>query len=188
MKGYNYSQEGLYFITICIKDRECLFGKIENNEMILNAIGEMANCYWLDISIHFTNVVLHKHIIMPNHIHGIIELVGTRHGVSLRYNPINTVGTSHGMSHGVSQNAFSQQQSGSNQFGKPVPGSIPVIINQYKSSVKRWCNKNNFRDFQWQSRFYDHIIRSQDDYTRISDYIINNPIRWRGDKFYQHEP
>jgi len=182
LQGYDYSKVGLYFITICVKDRECSLGKIENGEMILSAIGGTANQYWLDIPKHFSHVVIHNHIIMPNHVHGIIELsqsniemrpVGTRHGVSLRNNAENTVGTRHGVSqHGVSQ------------YGKPIPGSVSTIINQYKSSVKRWCNKNNHTNFHWQSSFFDHIIRSEDEYIRISSYIVNNPIKWKGDEFY----
>ena len=91
LQGYDYSQAGLYFITICTHNRECLFGDIANGEMIWNDMGKIANEYWLEIPNHFPNAVLHEHIVMPNHTHGIIELtdsvgashVGTRHGVSL---------------------------------------------------------------------------------------------------------
>ena len=80
LKGYDYSQAGLYFITICCHDRLCLFGEIvgaENNEsskIALNDAGKIANQCWMEIPKHFPNSVLHKHIIMPNHVHGIIEL------------------------------------------------------------------------------------------------------------------
>ena len=193
--------------------------------MELNETGEIAGNYWLQIPEHFPHVVIHEYIVMPNHIHGIIELVGTghavsydpdngmpvgtrhdvgtRHGVSLPpTNTNDTVGTSHGISdtindgisntindaaivqtcHGMSQQP--PRQSNTTQFGKPVPGSVSVIINQYKSSVKRWCNKNGHTHFQWQSRFHDHIIRDEQSYQRISEYIINNPAKWADDKFY----
>jgi hypothetical protein len=74
LKGYDYSQAGLYFITMVTKNRACLFGKIENGAMILNDAGNIAHDCWLEIPNHFPNVILHEHIIMPNHIHGIIEL------------------------------------------------------------------------------------------------------------------
>lgn len=74
LKGYDYAQAGLYFITICCQNRECLFGNIINGEMILNDAGNIANECWLAIPNHFPNVVLHEFVIMPNHIHGIIEL------------------------------------------------------------------------------------------------------------------
>ena len=76
LKGYDYSQEGLYFITLCTQNRANLFGKIENKEMSLNDAGRIANECWLNIPNHFPNVILHEFIIMPNHVHGIIELVG----------------------------------------------------------------------------------------------------------------
>ena len=74
LKGYDYSQAGLYFITICVQDRKCLFGEIIDNEMILNDAGKISNECWLDIPKHFPNSVLHEHTIMPNHVHGIVEL------------------------------------------------------------------------------------------------------------------
>lgn len=183
LKGYDYSQAGLYFITICVKDRQCLFGKIENGEMMLNDLGLLADKYWMEIPKHYPQVELHEHIVMPNHLHGIIEImtmvdapnVGTRHGVSLPNTTDNTAGTSHGMS---------LQSPHERKFSQPISGSISTIINQYKSSVKRWCNKNAHEYFQWQSRFHDHIIRSADDYQKISNYIVNNPAKWQDDKFY----
>lgn len=194
LKGYDYSQSGLYFITICVQNRECLFGNIENGIMILNNLGKIADNFWIEIPKHYPKIEIHEHIIMPNHLHGIIEIVrtshdeivrtshgmslpnpvGTHHGVSQYENINNTVGTRHG----VSSNEHLRQ------FAKPIPESISTIINQYKSSVKRWCNKNGHDYFKWQSRFYDHIIRSEDDYYKISNYIINNPAKWQEDKFY----
>jgi putative transposase len=178
LKGYDYSQEGLYFITINTKDRECLLGKIINAEMVLNDAGKIANECWLEIPKHFPNVIMHEYIIMPNHVHGIIELirvddipdqiaknVGTRHVVSLHNRDHN-----HGDNH--------------NQFSKPIPGSISVIIQQYKSSVTRFFNKNNVSHFSWQSRFYEHIIRNEKSHQQITDYTLTNPRNWQEDKFF----
>ncbi len=206
LKGYDYSTAGLYFITLCVHDRECCFGTIENGEMILNAIGKIANIYLNEIPKHYPHVEMGEFIVMPNHVHCILKLndndnVGTRHGVSdnnndagnndvrprhgvaLPNNMDNPVGTCHGMS---PQQPPPQQPSlpSVNQFGKPVSGSVSVIINQYKSSVKRWCNKNGHEYFKWQSRFHDHIIRNHQSYVNISEYIINNPAKWGDDKFY----
>lgn len=188
LKGYDYSQEGLYFITICVQDRACLFGKIANGKMALNDVGIIAENFWSEIPGHFPHAELHEYIIMPNHVHGIIEIIEKQHGVpdmrpshgvALPDNNDITVGTSHGMSQ---SNGMSQPPN-INQFGKPVSGSVSVIINQYKSSVKRWCNKNGHPYFQWQSRFHDHVIRDEQSHQRISDYIVNNPAKWADDKF-----
>jgi len=198
LKGYDYSQAGLYFITICVQDRKCLFGEIFGADvvwvknfqppqvMILNDAGKIADECWVEIPEHFPNVVLHEHIIMPNHVHGIIELkridkisdnignetVGTRHVVSLQPdNPDNTVRPSHVM---VQEN----------QFSKPIPGSLSVIIQQYKSSVTRFLNKSNISHFRWQSRFYEHVICDQQSYEQIAYYIINNPKNWKDDDLF----
>jgi hypothetical protein len=115
--------------------------------------------------------------------------VRTRHGVSLPTSPDNIVGPCHGMATPQPSTPQSSTppiiQPNTNQFGKPIPGSVSVIINQYKSSVKRWCNKNGHEHFKWQSRFHDHIIRNQQSYVTISEYIINNPAKWGDDKFYR---
>ena len=75
LKGYDYSQAGLYFITICTQNRLCLFGEIENGEMILNNAGIMIEHQWQELIYHFDNIKLHEFIVMPNHFHGIIEFV-----------------------------------------------------------------------------------------------------------------
>ena len=172
LKGYDYSQAGLYFITICTHNRECFFGHIENNGasqvMCLNDLGKIADEFWLKIPEHFPDTALHEHVVMPNHMHGIIELVGTRRGVSETNNDTTT------------RTRFSVSQPDST-FGKPISGSVSVIINQYKASVKRWCNQNGHSYFKWQSRFHDHIIRDEKSYLRISEYIMNNPSRWDDD-------
>ena len=73
LKDYDYSKEGLYFITFCCQNRRHLFGKIISGKMILNDAGKIAEKCWLEIPDHFKNVILHDFVIMPNHVHGIIE-------------------------------------------------------------------------------------------------------------------
>ncbi len=190
--------------------------------MVLFPIGDIANEYWIKIPEHFPNVILHQHIIMPNHIHGIIELIHVNQTVDCSDNETPPVGTRHVVSnHADNQNhtdiqncageqnhVNSQNHEGkqyfrtqqfrtrhfrtrhvvslqsTNTFGKPISGSVSVIIQQYKSSVKRWCNKNGFHNIQWQPRFYDHIIRNFRSYQYISNYIINNPKQWDDDMFF----
>jgi putative transposase len=73
-KGFNYSSQGLYYVTINIRSHKCLFGEIEDREMKLSPLGDFAERYWLEIPEHFANVHLKDHVIMPNHVHGIIEI------------------------------------------------------------------------------------------------------------------
>ncbi len=78
LKDYDYSQDGSYFVTICTKERELFFGEVQNNKMILNDLGVIAEKYWLEIPQHFENTELDEFIIMPNHIHGIIVIDNDR--------------------------------------------------------------------------------------------------------------
>src|SRR5690554_524293 len=80
LKGYDYSQPGLYFITLCVQNRHCLFGEIENGERICNEYGKIATTEWINTESIRDNIRLHEYIIMPNHIHGIIEIIRTTDG------------------------------------------------------------------------------------------------------------
>lgn len=163
LKGYDYSKAGIYFITICVKDRNCILGKIVNEEMILSDAGKIANEYWLDIPKHFPNAKLHEHIIMPNHIHGIVELTNT------------------GVQNGVGIEDFQPLQ---NQFQKIIPHSIGSIVRGYKIGVTKWFRNNGIIHGRWQRNFHEHIIRNEQSYHTIANYIINNPKKWNEDKFY----
>jgi hypothetical protein len=120
---------------------------------------------------------------MPNHLHGLIILdysgVEPRHGVALHSSIQHKVGSCHGMT--LQSKELKQNR---NQFSKPLKNSISVIINQYKSSVKRWCNKNGFDQFQWQSSFYDQILYNENSIDSIREYICNNPRNWTQDELY----
>ena len=165
LASWDYSNPGLYFITICTKDRINFFGEISYNEMYLNEIGKIADKFWGDIPDHFHNVELGEFIIMPNHVHGIIIInespVETRHALSL---PNKTTHP---------------------RFRNPGKHTISSMVGSFKSAVTKSAHLID-PDFGWQSRFHDHIIRSNDDYKRVSDYIKYNPENWMRDKFYNH--
>ena len=76
LKGYDYSQAGLYFVTICCKNREYMFGNVKNGKMILNDAGKMVENEWLKLPKRFQNIELHEYTVMPNHFHSILEIVG----------------------------------------------------------------------------------------------------------------
>jgi REP element-mobilizing transposase RayT len=178
LSNHDYSAKGIYFITICTKNREFFFGEIVANKMILSPIGMVAEQYLKEIPKHFNNVKMDEFVVMPNHIHCLINVgsqrVGLAHVPTLPDNPIPI-----GSRHVVNLHGRSVKQK--NQFGKPVAGSVSVIMQQFKSSVKRWCNKNNHANFEWQSRFYDHIVRNEESLFRIKNYIYNNVKNWKED-------
>jgi len=76
LQDYDYSQAGAYFITVCTKNRECLFGEISDGKIVLNEFGQIVESVWLDLPKHYPNIELDAFVIMPNHIHGIVFIVG----------------------------------------------------------------------------------------------------------------
>ncbi|MFZ4554848.1 MAG: REP-associated tyrosine transposase [Pseudanabaena sp.] len=75
LQGYDYSQSGAYFITICTFQRQHLFGEVNNGEMQLNVIGQVISAIWQKIPQHFPNVKLDEFVLMPDHLHGIIVIL-----------------------------------------------------------------------------------------------------------------
>ena len=178
LKGYDYSSDNLYYVTSCVHNRVCCFGEIvpDNDDnphpknMILNEYGEIAEKQWYWLSEQYQYVVLHAFVVMPNHIHGIIEInrdiVGTGRDLSLR----------------------------------SKIKSLSELIGAYKTTVSKQIHlldrRCRCRDrlrpvptttFQWQRSFHEHIIRDEKSFRTISDYIITNPARWEQDKFYNYE-
>ncbi len=174
LPDYNYSRSGAYFITICTQNRECLFGNVADGKMILNEFGYIVKIFRMEIPQHFQHVKLDAYVVMPNHVHGIIIIVGARHAVPLR--------------HAVAQhNAMPIHQSPKyEQFGKPVSCSIPTIIRSFKSAVSKQINQIRKTPGipVWQRNYYEHILRDKLDLHHIRQYIMDNPINWEKDENY----
>ncbi len=181
---WDYRWAGAYFITICTKYRQHYFGEIENETMKLSNIGILADVFWHEIKNHAKNVELGEFVVMPNHIHGILILNGID-------NDINNVETGHAQSlqHGnQSHNKLGTipETIGQQRFQNIGANSVSSIIGSYKSAVSKHANRLKL-EFQWQTRFHDHIIRDDKSFQKISEYIINNPVYWKDDKFYKPE-
>ena len=84
LKGYDYTQEGGYFITICVQDHQCSFGRIIKSVLELSPIGKMAQKFWTEIPNHHSNVQLDEYIVMPNHIHGVLFLHNENKNVGVK--------------------------------------------------------------------------------------------------------
>ncbi len=197
LKGYDYSQAGLYFITICCQNRACLFGEItvgancirpndkmancvrpndNRPKMILNKYGVIARNEWMKTPEIRNNVELGEFVIMPNHMHGIIRLLGRGE----LYSPDNDgeLNTLHSPDNVIETMG---------ECNSPLRGpsnNIGAIVRGYKSSVTKQLNLLNIGCSVWQRNYHEHIIRDEQSYQRISDYIINNPAKWNDDKFY----
>jgi putative transposase len=179
LQGFDYSAQGMYFITICTKGyRIPWFGFIDNGVMILNETGKVAHQCWGDIPKHFPNAVLHNFIVMPDHIHGIIELVNDPVGVQdFRVAPVGVQNV------GV-QNIEPQlrDQPRQNHYQKIIPRSIGSIVRGYKTGVTKWFRENETAGCIWQRNYYERIIRNENEFDRISRYIEENPVKWRVEK------
>lgn len=161
---WNYSWPAMYYVTICTRNKECDLGEIKDKNVYLSEIGRIVFNFWLEIPEHFNNVKLDDWIIMPNHLHGIIQILSEKD-----------------FGNDNCRDARSRVST-ANRFAPLHPKSLPTIIHAFKSSVKRYCNKNNLADFAWQPRYYEHIIKNDEDYARIKEYIANNPINWEFDR------
>ncbi|MDR2652774.1 MAG: transposase [Prevotellaceae bacterium] len=169
LKGYDYSQSGLYFITICCQGKICYFGKIETCKMLLNDLGKITQQYWLEIPQHFPHAILHEYIIMPNHIHGIIELTGVG-AKNVSPNP-NSPKSCNINNDSEAKNVSPLPRGTSQTIGSIIRGFKIGVTKQLGFSI-------------WQRNYYEHIIRNETAYQNISNYIIHNPEKWHGDKFY----
>ena len=176
LKGYDYSSAGLYFITVCVQSRLNLLGRIKNGETILNDAGRMVEKWYLKLENKFPEIKCREYIVMPNHFHCIIEITDVRVRVSQRRQPDNNV-------------RFSNDETKYDSENKKYGASIFDIMDWFKTMttneyIRGVKNKNwpRFEKRFWQLKYWDHIIRSEDDFFRISNYIKNNPKKWEEDK------
>ena len=140
--------------------------------MLINRYGEIAKTEWYRNKKLRNNIELHEFIIMPNHLHGIIEIVNC--------NELDCRGTAH-------RALMTEHQTpAKEQFGKPSSNTIPTIIRSYKASVTKRIRElsKNPHFHIWQRSYFEHIIRNEDSYLKISEYIQTNPLKWRLDKYF----
>ena len=162
LPGYDYTQAGAYFVTVVTADRACLFGEVVDGTMVLSAFGQIVREEWLRTADLRSNVRLDAFVVMPNHLHGIIWIVDDAVGARRRRAPTDT----------------------SEQFGKPVAGSIPTIVRSTKSAVTKRINRMRQSPGErvWQRNYYEHIIRDENSLQRIRQYIHDNPAHWQVDR------
>jgi len=160
LQGYDYSQAGAYFITICARNRHCLFGAITEGVMVLNDAGRAAADCWLQIPDHFLNIELDEWVVMPNHIHGIVIIVGANHELIVRannYSPLHPTGTTR---------------------------TIGSMVRGFKIGVTKWYRQRSVSSTIWQRNYWDHIIRNESELNRIQQYILDNPMKWEQDSLH----
>ncbi len=169
LPGYDYSQAGAYYVTIVTYQRDCLFGEIENEIMILNDFGKIADECWRAIPEHFPTVELGAHVVMPNHVHGIIVIRDDK-------SAFDAVDAQHvGATQCVAPTIPNARPNG------PKRGSLGAIIGSYKMAVTRRIQREHNATGIWQRNYYEHIIRDEKDLQNKTDYIEANPSLWDED-------
>ncbi|MFI5252015.1 MAG: transposase [Bacteroidota bacterium] len=190
LKGYDYSQEGGYFITICTHHKNDFFGTIENSEMRYSPIGKIAGKFWNNISKYNNEIELDEFIVMPNHVHGIIIKLhdagldgrGVLHTIDFNDRKINLLKIPPANNPPNALNAPFTAEEKTSSYISPNKDSLAVLVRTYKMAVTKWCRKNGHEDFAWQRNYHEHIIRGEKDLRAIRNYIIQNPLKWALDE------
>jgi putative transposase len=154
LNNYNYAWQGAYFVTICTRNKQSIFGQIIESRMKLNSFGEVVESVWKGIPLHYPEINNDVFIVMPNHIHGII-----------------TIGQ------------------GKRAGSKPAPTRpLSEIVRAFKTYSSRGINE--LRHTQgasvWQRNYYEHVIRNENEYSEIGEYIYYNPAKWETDSENPH--
>lgn len=154
LRGYDYSQAGEYFVTICTKDREHIFGKIEGGRMLLNGFGEIVALCWNDLPNHYPCIQTDEFIVMPNHVHGIIVITES--------DPVGE----------------------GSEPSPTRRHPLSEIVRSFKTFSARRINECRGTPgvSVWQRNYFEHIIRNERSLERIREYIVSNPERWIADE------
>jgi REP element-mobilizing transposase RayT len=173
LKGYDYSQPGGYFVTVCVHEHACLFGQIISGEMVYSDAGKMVARWWTEINHKFPTVEIDEFTVMPNHFHGIVVIIEPE--------PVGA---------DLEDLALHQAETDSVRPGVGTHVGVPLhtvvqwfktmTTNEYIRGVRQF-GWTPFRGKLWQRNYYEHVIRDQDDLERIQRYIAHNPIGWEED-------
>ncbi len=196
IQGYDYSYPGLYFVTICTDEKICHFGDVfcdyrgDEYFVALTNIGKMVAQCWRDIPQHYPNAKLDEWIVMPNHVHGIIEIIDDDHENPTDVvddNERHTVGADNLLPlRGREREKSTKREWKTNKFQQPIPRSLSGMIRGFKIGVTKWCNQNGYEHFKWQRNFYEQIIRNDEQLFNTRRYISNNPEMWHRDRKNPH--
>ncbi len=159
LKGFDYSADGAYFLTICVRNRECLLGEIQDKKMILNNYGEMVREIWEGLPDKVSDIDLDEYVIMPNHFHAIL-LIHKSVDSSKIYSNLDV-----------------------NEAKSRRKMILPKVVGRFKMLTAKAINQS--REIEgafWQRNYYENVIRSEEDVQRVREYIINNPIQWEMDE------
>jgi len=162
VKEYDYSAAGFYFVTICASERKCILGSYQEGQLELSGLGGIAQECWLAIPRHFATARVHEFVIMPNHLHGIIEIVavGAQHAAPLLGGELNAR---------------------SPAFVKP--GSLGAMVRSFKAAVTRRSGRElGCNGEVWQRNYFERVLRDGKEIADAGRYILENPMMWELDE------
>ena len=153
LKHYDYSKRGYYFVTICIKKRAPIFGDVMEGRVKLSEAGKVARRCWEEIPDHFGDMEIDEFIVMPDHVHGLLQI-----------------------------ESGDENKKGEDNGARNTQ-TIPVVIGNYKASVTREINEiKPDSNFEWQRSYYEHVIRDEEELREAREYIKQNPFSWQLDR------
>jgi len=174
LSHYDYSQPGWYFVTICTQENRVMFGKVIDDKMCLNASGELAQKIWSSLPERFSFVQLDAFVVMPNHVHGIIVLVDAQRSSRQQKPSLARVP------------ARFQPSVQAKKDNHLIPGSsLGEVVRTFKGATTYHVRRADNPAFAWHARYYEHVIRNQQDLDRIRAYIETNPARWAQDSLHR---
>ncbi len=176
LQGWDYGTPGYYFVAICTQNQVRWFGEVTGNQIILSAVGEIAQQELEKTPQIRTNVSLEAWVVMPNHIHAILVILeGSGERAETSCTSVETPRTS-----------VETPQRGVSTIKNWRPGTLGAIINQYKSMCTKRIRSMGCVDFAWQRRYYDHIIQDEKSLENIRTYILENPAKWSEDDYFSN--
>jgi len=159
LRTRDYSSPGVYFVTICSDFKRCAFGKVAKGKVELSAVGQIAEQAWVALSRRVPGIRLCSHVVMPNHVHGIIEILPGK----------------------LAQQAAPLQRGGTAKLSVRRVSSLSIIVRSFKADVTRRAHSElNWMGEIWQHNFFDRVIRDGREFSNAERYISENPVRWEG--------
>ena len=159
LQNYNYSENGAYYVTICTKNRRCLFSEVVGSiyestaKIKLKPYGRIVDEIINTLSERF-DINIDNYVIMPNHIHMIISIENSSIKRSIRESTLRNRST------------------------------ISKVVGYLKMNSSKMIHEINPDENVWQSSYYDHIIRDENDYLEKWNYIDGNPSKWAKDEYF----
>ncbi|KAA9331804.1 transposase [Adhaeribacter soli] len=188
LPNFDYSTAALYFITVCVQDGEHYFGKVADETIHLNTFGKIANEQFLWLKSQYPYLVLHTYVVMPNHVHAILEInpfIQKDFGQEcVRIGKFNQESETGEFDQECVRKGSDNVRTGRDLSLRKIK-SVSELVGAYKTTTSKKIRQAGLSEFAWQRSFHDHIIRDERGYQNIYHYIQNNPAKWHQDKFFK---